>query len=320
MSARVLALIQDFDHQPVIASGELRQQIEADRAGFVAEALETLPHVPESPGSLQVLRAIGSHPETLQRLTHPGAMSEEAAIGIARRLQALDPLLDMKLLQLLDNVPGWHASRVLQVVAAISDGKRIVSPLAHLLRHSDSRIRSKAALMIGQLNGNLWWVEQQMKESDPRVRANAVESLWGAQSREACALFRAAACDPSHRVAANAAVGLYRAGDVRLSRILDSMIANGTESFRAAAVWAMGQTEDPRFLPAIGALIAEPQGIVRQNAIRAMVRIRKRLQELKRLPPLEITARILAATIEVRVRPEAAALAPTCFVVCEGER
>lgn len=319
MPARVLALIQDFEHQPVLASGELRQWLDADRAGFISEAIETLPHVADGPGSLHVLRAICADADALQTLTNPAALSEEAAIGLARRLQAVEPFLDARLLDLLDGLAGWHASRVLQIVAAISDGKRIMSPLAKLLRHQDARVRSKAALLIGQSNGNLWWVEQQMAESDARVRANAVQSLWGTQSRQACALFRAACADPSHRVAANAVVGLYRAGDQRLSRALESMVSSGDEWCRAAAAWAMGETRDPRYVRVLAQFIRESTGAVRQNAIRAMVRVRKRLQELQQQPPLRIWADLMGSRIEVRLRPWIPALPPMAFLVRQGD-
>ena len=58
----------------------------------------------------------------------------------------------------------------------------------------------KVARMAGRLLRNLRWLEMRLSDPDPRVRANAVESLWGVNSPEARSLFLTAARDPHHRV------------------------------------------------------------------------------------------------------------------------
>lgn len=50
-------------------------------------------------------------------------------------------------------------------------------------------------------------------ESDPRVRANAIESLWGVDSPEARTLLSFATNDANNRVVGNALLGLYHLGN-----------------------------------------------------------------------------------------------------------
>jgi hypothetical protein len=133
-------------------------------------------------------------------------------------------------------------------------------------------------------------------------------------------LFQKATADPHHRVAANAAVGLHRAGDLRAVKIVERMAKATNQSVRAAAVWAMGETRDPRFLRSLQHIVGlRAAGPVQQNAIRATVRIRKWISELRRLSPLQISADWSDGRLLVTVQSPAGAclttLPPTAFVV-----
>jgi hypothetical protein len=68
-------------------------------------------------------------------------------------------------------------------------------------------VRSKAALLIGRISRNSQWAEQGVSESDRRVGASAVESLWGMNTAAAREAFFRAARDEHHRIAANESWG-----------------------------------------------------------------------------------------------------------------
>src|SRR5205085_1468063 len=105
-----------------------------------------------------------------------------------------------------------HA-RLMEILAAISDGARIFPSLVRLLRHPNPHIRSKAVLMIGRGNRSPKWVRQRLADTDSRIRANAAEALWGVNNDEAREILQSLVHDSNNRVAGNAILGLYRLGD-----------------------------------------------------------------------------------------------------------
>ncbi|MGP8001104.1 MAG: HEAT repeat domain-containing protein, partial [Streptosporangiaceae bacterium] len=132
---------------------------------------------------------------------------EEAAAAVRMAIQ-IDPGVELSLARhLADGVTiGTHpllaanAPRVLAILARVSDGARILPSLARLLHSTDADLRSKAALIMGRSNRSAMWVQSRMGDADPRLRANAVEGLWGVETEEARELMLAALHDASNRV------------------------------------------------------------------------------------------------------------------------
>jgi hypothetical protein len=327
MYETLVALVDGFSRQPVTAARALRELQDDRRGNFVDHALRALRELPESPESTHLLRLVMDDARILERIADPNFLSAADAIQLARRMQAVDPATEVRLLRLLQTGAGpatpdpWRATRILEILDAVSSGARIHTVLPALLRHSDPRVRSKAALLIGRVNQNLHWLEQRLADSDSRVRANAIESMWGVDSPEARELFLAAASDRHYRVAANAIVGLHRAGDLISARIVRAMARHADPQFRSAAAWAMGETGDPRFLPVLACTPDESQGAVRRNVLRATVRIRKRIAVLREQPPFRVTVHLSGHQLEAHVRRRGITLdqlPPTAFVVTNG--
>ena len=97
----------------------------------------------------------------------------------------------------------------MEILGEISDRILILPSLMRLLRNANPHLRSKAALMIGRGSRSLTWAKRRLTDSDTRVRANAVEALWGMDTPEARELLDAASRDGNNRVAGNAWLGLY---------------------------------------------------------------------------------------------------------------
>ncbi len=326
MSKAFTTAVEDLSREPNVASPGMSASRDEKKAQSLDQALIALRDMPDSPASTRLLQQAVADPGILERFTDPGFLTGPEAIALAARMQAIDPGTDVRFLRLLlpKNGPAldsWRATRVLEIVAAISDGRRTQTLLAVLLRNPDARVRSKAALLLGRANHNVGWLERGTDEPDPRIRANAVEALWGVDTREARTSFLAAAEDANHRVAANGVVGLYRAGDLRSAPLAEAMATHADPLFRAAAVWAMGGTQDPRFLPTLAKFMAENTGSVRRNALRATVQIRKRMAELKSGTPLDVTVAYRDGNFEVQVHSSDGpvnGLRPTSFVVMDG--
>ena len=79
--------------------------------------------------------------------------------------------------------------------------------------------------------------ERLLTKRDPRVRANAIEALWGSDSALARGLFREASRDVNNRVAGNALLGLYLLGDTSAVPQILKMAAQPDPLFRATAAW-----------------------------------------------------------------------------------
>lgn len=323
VSERVQSWLDEFVKQPPVTL-EARQPVHAaDPARSVHP--QAVCSARESFATQELLRLVLADDSALALCTNPSAVSLPKAMELALRLNVLDPAIDARLLHLLLPRSGpairetWHATRLLEIVETISDGSRTHPVLVQLLWHSDPRVRSKAALLIGRFHPDVAWLEQQLSNEDPRVRANATESMWGVSSAQVIALFRRASNDKHHRVVANAIVGLHRAGELESIEIIQSMSGHAEPLHRAAAVWAMGETADPRFLLPLGNMRGEADALVRRNVFRSTVRIRKHLEALKAQDPLLLSVICYDHHLLVRVtRPDELALPvlpATAFVV-----
>lgn len=308
--AYVQDLIQAFDLPRSTARSELRDLVNAEPGrfcAFVGPILEKLP--PEAPVRNFVAGLMAGHQGLPRILADPAAMSLEAAVGLARCIARSDPMLDSRLARWLLRGLGSHSDpeaadparilRILDILAAISDNRRTVAVLVQLLRHQHPRVRSKAALLAGRSLKSGQWAQQWLTETDPRLRANIIESLWGVEGPGVVEALKIALRDPNNRVVGNAVVGLYMLGDPTAGDLLVEMARHKSASFRATAAWAMGFLEDPQFLPTLGAMMKDPEPLVRRNVLRALARIKKATsRELGRLPADTPPAAQTAASAE----------------------
>jgi hypothetical protein len=121
---------------------------------------------------------------------------------------------------------------------------------------------------------------------------------------------------------ANGAVGLYRAGDLASIGLLRGMVRCLVPPFQAAGLWAMGQTEDPRFLNEIRAYLPSGSGDVRRNALRALVRIGDAGKRRRTSPPLRVSAALdgsnLYAAVWSAADPSTMVLPDTAYSVWDS--
>jgi hypothetical protein len=262
-----------------LAEGErtLQALMNRDRDGFARASLPLLQSGRDTPGYQRLLKMLARSDQFVSQLCDPDSFSKEESIELAREIVRMEPQLDTRLVQWLpgrnaplsDPANSATAERVLELLEVVSSGARIVPKLAPLLRDANPRLRAKAALLIGRRVGNSSLAESCLRQQDPRVRANAIESLWGGTASSAGSVLQVAAKDTNNRVAGNALLGLYQLQDPNAVGQILAMAADPRRLFRATAAWTMGQTSDPRFLPSLNKLARDLYASVRKNATKS---------------------------------------------------
>jgi HEAT repeat protein len=271
-----------------MAAGKTMRQMlgESDPEEFLEASIPLLKSSLDKLGTQYLLTLLLINDRILGPLIDPTLFSLAEAIAIAKQLVKIEPILDIKMMRRLlhsglnpdeldKRVDNSHGIRLLEIMAAVSDGARVLPVMSQLMRHSNPKIRSKAALLVGRSNKSCKWVEQRLGEQDARVRANAVESLWGTNSADAKNVFWAAVNDPDNRVAGNALLGLYRLGDVTSIPLIVDLATDPRTDFRVTGMWLMGETEDPRFLSILARMISDPEPQVRATVFRSIAKLKQ---------------------------------------------
>ena len=347
-----------FSDDPVQHSRSLRELMASDPEMFHAAALAVLHSGRGSLGhhfiaSLVAERQLlsGTLPERLSRaldyllhiiqsdllfenLSDPNILSTEHALYLARQVVNSDASLANRLANLVQetlassSVDAVVTDRMLDLLEAISNGSRVLPTLTTLLRHENSKVRSKAILLTGKRLRSLHWIRLFAADSNPAVRANALESLWGSQTEEARALFTKGAQDPDPGVAANALLGLYLAGDSTAIPAMLRLLSHSEPEFRAAGAGLMGKTGHPRFLAVLTERLRDADGNTRSNAFRAISALRAAQASLVLRDPLTLAV-VAGGSLPTGVRrivigvatPDGAKPGPipaTAFIVTEN--
>jgi hypothetical protein len=302
MESSLNNLVEGFPANPV-ASGKFLQRLLLDGPQqFFLEALPLLRAAPDSQGFYYVLALLHSHNLVLKNLCDPAFFTKQESIALAKRMSRVEPLFDMKLARMLlagegkaqgseaeQAVQSLAGMRLLEIMAEISDRGRSLL-LAQLLHHSNAQVRSKAALLVGKSTKDVKWVSQRMNETDSRVRANALEALWGVESEDCRQVFLDALDDPANRVVGNGILGLYLLGEPTAIHSVLTMIAHSDEVFRKTGIWLMGEIGDLRFLPVLARLMKDSPAALRPYVFRTFAKLKQKRSRLRALPALRLHA------------------------------
>ncbi len=218
--------------------------------------------------------------DLLAQISDPAQFDLETATDLLRVLRQGDPQVEVRLLRMI--MPGESSvtapvmDRVVALLERVTVGPKLLPMLLQLFRSADSRVRARLTALIGRHHRNKEWIEERLRDPNPRVRANMIEVFLGEDSPEALEIFRRALQDPAPRAVANAGLGLYRAGSVEALAILARRLGGSADSQdRASGAWAMGRTGDVRFQGLLTQFVKDPDPIVRRNAFRALSAIKR---------------------------------------------
>lgn len=312
--------VKEFQSNPLGA--QLMRRLASDApAIFAPVAVSMLLKGSETPGFRYLAMLLVKQPSLFKQLSNPLAFSRPQAITLSRQLMSVDPSLDIRFARQLparngttpDTINGLAAERALDILDEISLGKRVVPILSHLTRHPDQKISSKATLLIGKRVQNVEFAKRLiLDETDPRIRANAIEAVWGNDSPPVQQLFWKCVEDRHNRVVGNAMVGLYLAGEEKINGVVSRFSRDYKADFRMTSAWTMGRMGNADFVPLLSSLIKDQHPGVRSAALRSLQNIRQ-VEKMRRpsendleteLPIADVSAELLspAPVIDVELR------------------
>jgi HEAT repeat protein len=217
-------------------------------------------------------------------LASPAFGTQESSVRLLKRLLAVDPSFDVKFAKKLPGRTYWNhaqafdslrSSRALDILDETSQGRRLLPILGHLPDSQDSKIAAKATLFVGHRVQNAQWARRQLDRGDQRVRANAVEALWGVKTPQATRLLEDCTRDRNNRVVGNALVGLHLVGQETARTEVMSLSKQGKPELRSTAAWAMGKLALSDFAPRLTELVRDDHPEVRSSALRSLILIRR---------------------------------------------
>ncbi len=165
--------------------------------------------------------------------------------------------------------------RGLEVLGGMLEEARLITFLRPFLRSKDSQIASKSVLILGRQSRSLAWMTSIHAESDDRIRANLVESLWDRREPEVEQVLQGALRDPHHRVVANAVYGLYRLGSDAWMAGLERLLQSYDPVARRSGIWVIKSAGGAEAGARLKPLIRDSDPSVRRAAFAALVSLRE---------------------------------------------
>jgi HEAT repeat protein len=332
MEELVQQLVAGFAKNYLAYGRNLRELADRNWGDFTRACLTILAEGTDSQGT-RFLVTLLTRDETLTgALSDPTLFSIKQAADIAKFALVVDPQFDLDLARPLTSSPPMDEAlteRVLSILEAIGDSRRLRPFLVPLLTHASGRIRSKTALLIGRSIRNPELTEDQLSDQDVRVRANAVEALWGADDPACKSFLQEAARDPNARVAGNAVIGLYKLGDPSSILLLHDFAKRTDPAGQATAAWAMAETGNPRFRTELTRLVGSGDPRLRHHALRGLSGIRRATQVSQLAGTLTVLLwkqiatpdgrTVLAATVASNEKSHVPGLPLTEIVLLEGK-
>lgn len=211
-------------------------------------------------------------------LLHSAGLSRAQLLEICRYFMTIEDLVDVRLARLTPGRQGGDGTQldsetvllILDLLDKLSPGSRLILLLNHLTQHADRRIAAKATLLVGRRIRNRDWVARQLDSTDGRVRASAVEGLWGVHSPAALSSLWRSLRDKNNRVVGNALIGLHELGEPGVNEFVRRMIEDPRPPFRWTAAWVMGRIGADEFTPCLQEALKDKELHVRKAAEQAL--------------------------------------------------
>lgn len=294
--------IDEFSTNP-LALRFARKLLNAEPAFFCEVALKHLDCGEWSRAHRSLAVLMVQQDELLDRLASPAFGTRETAVKLFKQFHEVDPSFDVRLARKLSGLgDGNHATafdslrstRALEILDDGSDSRRLLPILNRLTESDDPKMAARATLFVGRRLQNPSWTKRQLGRKDQRIRANAVEALWGIRTSSAIRLLEECLGDDNNRVVGNSLMGLHIAGRHEAKGEVMALSRAERWDFRSTAAWIMGKLADPEFKPRLTEMVHDEESPVRAAALRALIAVRR----------VEVNTIAEAAVAEIEQLPE----------------
>ncbi len=295
--AEIFKAVESFGEKDSTSRQVLNRLASSDPAIFFAAAIRVVAASKPSEGLRHLILSLAKDKRLSLGLLDPQVCTLQEALSVTRAVAEngappLQSAFEMALNKALQGQASPSKSerilRILDILSATSGQNCWSSFQVELMAYPDKIVRSKAALLIGRSTRNVGWIARRLLDRDTRVQASAVEALWGLDPEEVKPHFLSALKSSNNRVAANAALGLYLCGDTAAMQVLLEMLRHTDPLFRLSALWAIGETQDERFLPVLAEHYKHAEGKLRLATVGAMARIRRHEKTAHTSGPLQV--------------------------------
>lgn len=274
-SAALESLVEAFPSRPLRTREEIDALLARDREAFADAAIPLVGRGQAALGYRYLLARLLETGLLVETICNPNKLKPPEAVTLLRTAAATDAQFDIKLTRWLLDIKnrewlsrlGRGVEVLLDILGEASPGNRLLPLVVQFLRTRGERVSSKAAMMVAQRSQR---VELALADSDPRVRANGIQALWGIDTQKARRILLSSLEDPNNRVVGNAILGLLRVGDRSVIPNLVALAKHPDPLFRATAAWVMGQSADPRFVDTLRELRFAGPDNVAASAERAL--------------------------------------------------
>lgn len=256
-SAEILTSFDQFERNPMQFAAKLRRLLQEDAREFLEAVSQTGDPSSNNRGLRHALTLLRSSGVLIPYLVDPRQSSFEQALRLMRSILAVDPEFTDILLSLMASgdpalVPIECKLRSLDLTADTDGAVTNWRHILELAQCEDQRLRSRSLRLIARRRKDAESVESIFEKSDARSRADLLEALANEEHPGIENIVLRAVSDGNNRVAANACLAAYRAGDHRALVWISQMFSGDQEvSFRISAAWAMAQSKDSRFAPGL---------------------------------------------------------------------
>jgi hypothetical protein len=137
--------------------------------------------------------------------------------------------------------------RVLDIISECASHLANWRSLARIHQDGDARVKRKCATLLARFRFDDRAGLDLFRRSDPRVRANIIQTIWDAEQAKVDALLGVAIHDEDNRVAGNACLALYNAGGPRSLARLATLLDSAEPKDRITAAWVLCRCRDGRF-------------------------------------------------------------------------
>jgi len=246
-----LSVLRDFNENPVRAGRELRSALRSDCGAFLAALLNETVFDGNDRGFRYAVNLLLNSDVVIPAIANPSATSFVQALRLTRYILDIDSNFINALLTALltwqDLADPVCTLRVLDLVSECATHLANWRSLIRIHADGDAQVKSRCAALLARYRFGDEAGLERFRRSDPRVRANIIQTLWDVDQDKANAVLEVAVQDEDSRVAGNACLALYNSGDTRALVRLAEMIESPEPRNRITAAWAIGQCRDGRF-------------------------------------------------------------------------